>query len=271
VRGQIFTLLVFASCLFADLQVFANQINGGGYLVDNSGNLLYLTQFEARFSCPKGTHLPTVREVAVERMKRGARGIYKGNPGDVPPYPYQLVLANNPDRERDTFYYDSTGFKCSKDCSNFWTASYASDYSAYFTDSEGNIKGFGDRGKPMPVRCFPGTSKYFKENCAKTDATIYLHTYGDQIFPKAKVEGIIDGRIFNKETSDWQYAAGYDFEKHASYDGYQLTCKPNGCGVLNIKWFEGMKRYEIFDYRDFSDPDFLRCTAGSNSLRIIFQ
>ena len=69
--------------------------------------LKYRTYEKAMAECPKGTRLPTIRELARDAQAQGAKGIlevYQVRKNDVPPG-YELFVVLNPDKIKDQFYY----------------------------------------------------------------------------------------------------------------------------------------------------------------------
>lgn len=101
--------LVIVLSIFFGLNAHA----GGEILRGASGYAKLMFYDEAVKACPKGTHLPTVRELAKEMEAYGAKGILElkqVDPNKVP-FEYYKVSAVNRDGRRDVFYYNRVDYK----------------------------------------------------------------------------------------------------------------------------------------------------------------
>lgn len=92
---------------------------------------------EAKRACPAGTHLPTVRELAKECQKRGAKGIFEVSEVDPndPPFFFGKISAINLDGAKDEFYFEEKGYQPGDglEDSFYWTSSIDAvrSYEAY--------------------------------------------------------------------------------------------------------------------------------------------
>lgn len=125
----------FEYCLFFIGIALAGSINAqavtldaNGILRNDDGTIRYMNLDEALQSCPRGTHLPTVRELARDAQSRGAKGILETsqvNPNQVSPFVIK-VSAVDPNGRLDEFYYDYRGYQRPMGDlgnNNFWSSS----------------------------------------------------------------------------------------------------------------------------------------------------
>lgn len=156
-------------------------------LRDGSGNVLYLSQIEASGistltgkkerpdACEvagKG-HLPTLRELAEDAQKKGAKGILEVSqvdPNEVPSG-YSKISAYNSDGQIDEFYFNRSGYKRPHGeigDYTFWSSSALTNTFAYAFTMDGTtaVIDSENRGKlphtidgkllaHVQVRCFP--------------------------------------------------------------------------------------------------------------------
>lgn len=93
---------------------FANAFAKDGILRFVEGDVMYMSHDRAVEACPKDSHLPSIRELAVASQDRGAKGILELNQvtsGDTPPSGYFMVSVINPDRKLDAFYFNPEGYR----------------------------------------------------------------------------------------------------------------------------------------------------------------
>ena len=82
------------------------------FLFYPDGKLKYMNQLDAANACPAGSRLPTVRELAIESVASGAKGILEFAQVDPKSIPagYSLITALNPNGQADKFYFNSEGY-----------------------------------------------------------------------------------------------------------------------------------------------------------------
>ena len=134
--GTVFQIklgLCLFALLFSAYSPIALGAPGKTSLISNE-KVRYLTHYEAAESCPAGTRLPTIRELAEEAEKRGAKGILELNQVDPKAVQkgYRKVSVINMNGKKDEFYFNHHGYKKPKrelDKNNFWSSSINSEFS----------------------------------------------------------------------------------------------------------------------------------------------
>jgi uncharacterized protein (TIGR02145 family) len=164
-------LLLLAACIFvASTEAYANKLDQDGILRYDYGPIRRMSQFYAMLACPHGTHLPTIRELAVLSQASGAKGILEVSQVDPNAVPagYRKVSAINPNGQKDEFYFNHEGYKRpSGDLANnmFWSSSVVADdrysdnsyYGYFFYGGEGWVSYYVNLSSGnLAVRCVVG-------------------------------------------------------------------------------------------------------------------
>ncbi len=118
---------------------------------------------EAKKSCPEGTHVPTVRELAKSTQTYGAMGLREVSEtkADEVHQKFKLVKSINQDSEPDDFYVDFDGYKAPMgdfSLNWFWSSSVVADKSelAYtLSGFYGEIQETHKTDDNVAVLCFP--------------------------------------------------------------------------------------------------------------------
>lgn len=166
---SIITLSLGIICLKAP-GAFANYVDEDGILRTDDGKAAYGWYADARKACPRGTHLPTVREFAKWAQSRGAKGVLEVHAvsGTRAPDTYMKISAVNPNGKHDEFYFSSEGFRRAPGVgldSAFWSSSIMRDEyrpgdgDAYFINGGSAILDHcnpehGVRGFALRILCF---------------------------------------------------------------------------------------------------------------------
>lgn len=166
-----FKILIFICVLWNTLG-FASFLDKNGIVRHSNGQVYEMSQYEAQHACPKGTHLPTARDLALEAIALGAKGILEKTSvaKDQVPAGYTLIKALNSDGTTDYFYYNGQGYKRPKgDLGDrwFWSSSQLDEFItlAFFLYGDNGIIDTGEhvvfygyypgfnRGDNNAVRC----------------------------------------------------------------------------------------------------------------------
>lgn len=111
------TIMTFIFLFGSSPMVFGDQFDQDGVLLDDWGipALMPWPQYGGDHRCPKGMHLPSIREFAKESESRGAKGILELSqvPSPLqPPAGYILIKEERHDDTVDSFYYSNEGYMC---------------------------------------------------------------------------------------------------------------------------------------------------------------
>lgn len=142
---------------------YANAVDENSILRNEQGSLKVMSQRNAFTACPTGTHLPSIRELAVLSESQGAKGLLELNQivGGAVPAGYALISAAG--NTLDRFYFNPEGYHpIAGDLGNywFWSSSIFSqdEDSAYIFNGKNGAVGtleFRDYSYGA-VLCFPG-------------------------------------------------------------------------------------------------------------------
>lgn len=123
--------LMTASVFVASAGAYADKLDSYGILISDDNSVRLMNHYDAMKACPKGTHLPTIRQLAKLSQASGAKGVLNRdvlNPNPPRGY-YDIAVSNQTGdrlRERDRFYYSHQGYqRPSGDLGNysFWSSS----------------------------------------------------------------------------------------------------------------------------------------------------
>src|SRR6185437_3321572 len=98
----IFLMSTFSTLAFADLPS-GLHLDHDGIIVNAQGTPVPINHWNLSDYCPRGTHVPSIRELAEISQQKGAK-ILEVSAGK-PPAGFDLIDAVNADGKRDQFYY----------------------------------------------------------------------------------------------------------------------------------------------------------------------
>ena len=149
----------------------ADKLDKFGILRYDDGAIHLMTYKEMmKTSCPASTHLPTIRELAIETQSRGAKGILEVtqvNPKKVP-RGYDLIQSMNVAGQLDQFYFSYEGYNSpytgpEADLGTiFWSRSWLYDYEPQMAlELHGlyawiHVISVHNYNFAAAIRCFPG-------------------------------------------------------------------------------------------------------------------
>ncbi len=153
--------LLAAIIFLASSGAYADWLDSDGILRKDDGRFSLMNQSDALKSCPPGTHLPTIRELASLSQASGAKGILEVDPSDPfsTPYRYKRVSAVNANGARDEFNFSSADYvRPSGDLghSSFWSSSErlgVSGYSFVLDGASGDVAWTAPGVIFVAVRC----------------------------------------------------------------------------------------------------------------------
>ena len=121
---RFYLLLLF--CNLISLSVRADYVGAYSILRTDDGQVKLIKQGTEFNTCPEGTYLPTLRELAKETESWGAKGVLELNAVNQIPPGYRLIRATDQWGNKDEFYYSFTGCKLPTEIDGvvFWMASY---------------------------------------------------------------------------------------------------------------------------------------------------
>jgi hypothetical protein len=145
----------FATCAFA---------SSSDVLKNADGSVRIMNQYDALRACPVGSHLPTIRELAMESHTLGAGGILEIDPAlpNQAPVGYVKIAALNADGKTDQFYFSWDGYRTPDgDLGDgwVWSSSLVTDQSSDAFVSSLHYGGIFSSGRDdanyyFAVRCF---------------------------------------------------------------------------------------------------------------------
>lgn len=126
-------------------------------LRDREGNLIKLNYGGAIRACPKGTHLPSIREYARLTQSLGAMGVLEVSQVDVNHIPakYELQSWKVSEKKRDAFYYNHNGYPVDNKLVDvwYWTSSEEADSDLIYVMYDDGGFFYYDRSEEFAVRC----------------------------------------------------------------------------------------------------------------------
>lgn len=155
-----YLILLVVNISIVSAGAYADRLDADGILRKDDGSIIYMDHFDALNACPNGTHLPTVRELALDAQARGAQGVLEAGQGSVPSR-YDMIASINPDGFKDIFYFNFDDYSRPLGDSYkvwFWSSSIGSSYTTaayHIHGGSGDIASTWRGGVFHAVRCFP--------------------------------------------------------------------------------------------------------------------
>ena len=156
-------LLIALISFFSPQPAQAYVLDHHWVLADNRGEAPLMVFSEAKKACPRGTHLPSIREMTKDAQANGARGILEAWQVKEAPEGYVEINAMKSNGKIDHFFFNPSGYRY-RDSEEeigmhyFWTTSPSVEdrNNQYVLGILGHwIFETLNNGEGAAVRCFP--------------------------------------------------------------------------------------------------------------------